>query len=56
MIRGGANESLRRARPCYEGVCLARDLVNEPANILGTLEFAAKATALDVARRQSRDA
>ncbi|MGB8816794.1 MAG: leucyl aminopeptidase [Rhizobiaceae bacterium] len=30
----------------FDGVCLARDLVNEPANILGTLEFAAKAAAL----------
>ncbi|MBN9183180.1 MAG: hypothetical protein J0I66_09335, partial [Microbacterium sp.] len=28
------------------GVVLARDLVNEPANVLGTLEFAAKAEAL----------
>jgi leucyl aminopeptidase len=29
------------------GVALARDLVNEPANILGTLEFAAAAKALE---------
>ena len=29
------------------GVKLARDLVNEPANILGTLEFAAQAKALE---------
>jgi leucyl aminopeptidase len=30
----------------FEGVALARDLVNEPANILGTLEFAGRAGAL----------
>ncbi len=30
-----------------DGVCLARDLVNEPANILGPVEFAAKAVALE---------
>ncbi len=29
-----------------EGTLLARDLVNEPANVLGTLEFAAKAAEL----------
>ena len=31
----------------YQGVINARDLVNEPANILGTLEFAAKAKELE---------
>jgi leucyl aminopeptidase len=30
-----------------DGVLLARDLVNEPANVLGTLEFAAKAKELE---------
>ena len=30
-----------------DGVILARDLVNEPANVLGTLEFAAKAKELE---------
>ncbi|MCO5157056.1 MAG: leucyl aminopeptidase [Aquamicrobium sp.] len=30
-----------------DGVVLARDLVNEPANVLGTLEFAAKAKELE---------
>lgn len=30
-----------------EGVLLARDLVNEPANVLGTVEFAEKAAALE---------
>jgi len=30
-----------------DGVCLARDLVNEPANVLGPVEFAAKAKALE---------
>lgn len=29
-----------------EGVCLARDLVNEPANVLGPVEFASQAKAL----------
>lgn len=31
----------------YQGVINARDLVNEPANILGTLEFASKAKELE---------
>jgi len=30
-----------------DGVCLARDLVNEPANVLGPVEFADKAAALE---------
>lgn len=30
-----------------DGVCLARDLVNEPANILGTIEFAKEAKKLE---------
>lgn len=30
-----------------DGVCLARDLVNEPANILGPVEFAKKAAELE---------
>ena len=32
--------------PIAEGVCLARDLVNEPANVLGPVEFAAQCAAL----------
>jgi leucyl aminopeptidase len=34
-------------RPVAEGVCLARDLINEPANILGPVEFAEKARELE---------
>ncbi len=30
-----------------DGVCLARDLVNEPANVLGPVEFAKKASELE---------
>jgi len=33
-------------RAIAEGVCLARDLVNEPANVLGPEEFAARCEAL----------
>src|SRR5690606_31800378 len=35
------------AEAVADGVMIARDLVNEPANILGTLEFAAKAKELE---------
>ena len=42
-----AKEAYGAARAVADGVCLARDLVNEPANILGPLEFAAKAKALE---------
>jgi leucyl aminopeptidase len=35
------------AKSIADGVILARDLVNEPANVLGPLEFAAKAKALE---------
>src|SRR5690606_41098669 len=35
------------AQAVADGVVLARDLVNEPANVLGTLEFAAKARELE---------
>lgn len=43
----GAKKMFASRQAVYGGVVLARDLVNEPANILGTLEFAAKAKALD---------
>ena len=38
-----------------DGVLLARDLVNEPANVLGPVEFAARAGELAEARRRGRD-
>lgn len=41
-----ARKAFATARSVAEGVCLARDLVNEPANILGPLEFADKARQL----------
>ena len=34
---------------------LARDLINEPANVLGTVEFAERAAELDRARRRHRN-
>lgn len=42
----GAKRQFASRQSVYEGVALARDLVNEPANMLGTLEFADKAAAL----------
>ena len=42
-----AKKAFATAEALAEGVILARDLVNEPANILGTEEFAAKAKALE---------
>jgi leucyl aminopeptidase len=41
-----AAEQMRRRRALAEGVCLARDLVNEPANALGPVEFAGRAERL----------
>lgn len=43
----GAKKAFAEARAIADGVILARDLVNEPANILGPLEFAAKAKELE---------
>lgn len=40
------NQAFVAARAILDGVTLARDLVNEPANILGPAEFAARAKAL----------
>ena len=41
-----ATQAFAPARAMAEGVTLARDLVNEPANVLGPAEFAAYAKAL----------
>ncbi|MTI42312.1 leucyl aminopeptidase [Roseibium hamelinense] len=38
-----AKKAWEGAQAVADGVCLARDLVNEPANVLGPEEFAAKA-------------
>ena len=42
-----AKKAFQSARAIADGVTLARDLVNEPANILGPVEFAKKAIALE---------
>lgn len=42
-----AKKAFAAAEAIADGVALARDLVNEPANILGTVEFAAKAKELE---------
>ncbi|MGX1305780.1 leucyl aminopeptidase [Amorphus suaedae] len=41
-----AEEAWQAVKGIGEGVILARDLVNEPANVLGPVEFAEKAAAL----------
>ena len=41
-----ASQAFAPMRAIAEGVTLARDLVNEPANVLGPAEFAARAKAL----------
>jgi len=43
----GAKKALADAEAVAEGVNLARDLVNEPPNVLGPVEFAAKAKELE---------
>ena len=43
----GAKKAFADAEAVIDGVLLARDLVNEPANILGPLEFAARAKELE---------
>jgi leucyl aminopeptidase len=43
----GAKKAFAARQAVAGGIALARDLVNEPANILGTLEFAAAAKALE---------
>jgi leucyl aminopeptidase len=42
-----AKKAFSEPQAIAEGVTLARDLVNEPANVLGPLEFAAKARELE---------
>ncbi|MCY6381392.1 leucyl aminopeptidase [Hoeflea prorocentri] len=42
-----AKKAFQSAQAVAGGVTLARDLVNEPANILGPVEFAKKASALE---------
>ncbi|MBZ7921037.1 leucyl aminopeptidase [Ensifer adhaerens] len=42
-----AKKAFAAAEAVAEGVFLARDLVNEPANVLGPVEFAAKAKELE---------
>ncbi|UJW73217.1 leucyl aminopeptidase [Rhizobium sp. SL42] len=44
---GAAKKAFAEAEAVAEGVNLARNLVNEPANVLGPLEFAAKAKELE---------
>ncbi len=41
-----AKKAFAEVQAVVDGVCLARDLVNEPANVLGPVEFAARATEL----------
>lgn len=43
----GAEKAYEAAAEIGEGVLLARDLVNEPANVLGPVEFAAEAEKLE---------
>jgi leucyl aminopeptidase len=43
----GAAKAFKTAQAVADGVNLARDLVNEPANVLGPVEFAAKAKELE---------
>jgi len=43
----GARKAFADAEAVVDGVLLARDLVNEPANILGPVEFAARAKELE---------
>jgi leucyl aminopeptidase len=44
---GAAKKAFAAAEAVADGVLLARDLVNEPANVLGPLEFAAQARQLE---------
>ena len=43
----GARKRFADTEAVTDGVLLARDLVNEPANMLGPMEFAARASALE---------
>jgi leucyl aminopeptidase len=42
-----AKKAWGQVEPIAEGVVMARELVNEPANVLGSVEFAKKAEALE---------
>jgi leucyl aminopeptidase len=44
--KAAADRALEARMPAVEGTLLARDLVNEPANVLGTEEFAERAAKL----------
>jgi leucyl aminopeptidase len=43
----GANSAIADRSATVEGTLLARDLINEPANVLGTVEFAERARQLE---------
>jgi leucyl aminopeptidase len=43
----GARKAFAESEAIAGGVCLARDLVNEPPNVLGPVEFAARAKELE---------
>ena len=53
--RGRAQGVGRASRRSLEGVVLARDLVNEPPNVLYPVEFARRAARTAQARRRGRD-
>ncbi|MGE0501310.1 MAG: leucyl aminopeptidase [Rhizobiaceae bacterium] len=42
-----AKKAFADVAPVVDGVCIARDLVNEPANLLGPIEFAGRARELE---------
>jgi leucyl aminopeptidase len=44
--KAAVDRAIAARMPAVDGTLLARDLVNEPANILGTVEFAERAAAL----------
>jgi leucyl aminopeptidase len=44
--KAAVDRAIDARMPSVEGTLLARDLVNEPANVLGTVEFAARAEGL----------
>ena len=44
--KAALDRAIAQRMPAVEGTLLARDLVNEPANVLGTVEFAERAQAL----------
>jgi leucyl aminopeptidase len=44
--KAAVDRAIAARMPAVEGTLLARDLINEPANVLGTVEFAERAAAL----------